>query len=108
MTTATNFSKQLIGLICTAGITALNPGNYAQAQEQDRFSPRAYCIQTGGTISETNDPNTYVCFYTEKGKGLVINTAISQSLPVNLPITPSKLTQLTKDAFNKRIVPDTL
>ncbi|WP_455202542.1 hypothetical protein [Kaarinaea lacus] len=108
MTTATNFSKQMIGIICTAGMTVINPGNVAQAQEQDSFSPRAYCIQTGGTISETNDPNIYVCVYPARGKGLVINTAISQSLPVNLPITHSRLAQLTKEAFNKSIVPDTL
>jgi len=108
MNIGTHISKQLISLICTTGITVFNPGNNAQAQEQDSFSPRAYCIQTGGTVSETNDPNVYLCFYHTKGKGLVVNTADNQSLPVDLPTTQSKLAQLTKDAFNKTIVLNTL
>lgn len=108
MTRATNFSKQLVSLICSAGITALNPGNNVQAQEQESFSPRAYCVQTGGTISETNDPDVYMCFYHTREKCLVINTATSQSLPVALPTTHSKLAQVTNDAFNKKIVPYTL
>lgn len=108
MTITTNFSKQLVSLICTAGITALNPGNNAQAQEQDSFSPRAYCIQTGGTINETNDPDVYMCFYHAKEKCLVINTATSQSVPVSLPTTHAKLAQVSKDAFDKTIVPKNL
>ena len=108
MTMTTNFSKQLISLICTTGITVLNPGNNAQAQEPDSFSPRAYCVQTGGTISETNDPNVYLCSYQTEGKCLVVNTAISQSLHVDLPTTHYKLAQMTKEAFDKTIVPNSL
>ena len=107
MTKVTNISKQLIGLVCTAGLTAISSG-IVQAEEQAHFSPRDYCIHTGGTVSETNDPSIYMCLYPAKGKGLVVNTASSQSIPVELPTTRSRLARLTKDAFNKSIVPNTL
>ena len=105
MTIKTNFSKQLISLVCTAGITTLGIGNEAFAQDQESVSPRAYCLQTGGIVSETNDPDVYLCLYHSKGKGLVVNTADSQSLLVELPTTYSKVAQLTTDAFDKWIVP---
>ena len=108
MTMKINFSKQLISLVCIAGITALGTGNEASAQDQESVSPRAYCLQTGGIVSETNDPNVYLCLYRSKGKGLVVNTAESQSLLVELPTTHSKVAQLTYDAFDKRIVPNAL
>lgn len=52
----------------------------------DTFSPRQYCRNTMGTITETNHANQYICCY--KTKCLFIDTALGQSIILDKILAP--------------------
>lgn len=54
-----------------------------QLNAQDgTFSPRQYCRQTGGHVTETNVPHKYICWY--KNKGVLTNTQVGVSTLIRM------------------------
>ena len=64
-----------ITAICLAG-AILFSDKHLNAQDNP-FSPRQYCRQTGGHVTETNIPHKYVCWY--KNKGVLTNPQLGFS-----------------------------
>ncbi len=40
---------------------------------EETWSPRAFCLQRGGVVTETRDPEVHVCCYAEQDKCLEVD-----------------------------------
>ena len=76
-------NKMLIGLFINYTLLSGNVSGKAvevNKHASDAFSPRQYCLNTGGAINETAHANQYICCYkhkcllidTEKGKSIIL------------------------------------
>lgn len=55
------------------------------AYGEPAFSPRAYCLTSGGAVMETGSKNLYLCCYAAKQHCLAVNTHSQISVPVIFP-----------------------
>ena len=68
------FLAQLTGLVALLCIPCLAKQNNTFGQEPTQFSPRDFCMQLGGAVSETADPGIYICRYAKRQRCVLSDT----------------------------------
>lgn len=71
------------------------------AVEDRTFSPRGFCHQTGGHVSETGHPKRYICCYPGKRKCILSDVAKGHSRIIPLADTALALTGSSAKVANR-------
>lgn len=72
----------LLGL---SGVAAGGSAVDGQARHEHAWSPRAFCVEHGGTVRETGDPDIHVCCYAARKSCVAVNQRSRTSVRVTRP-----------------------